>query len=122
MSRAIGTEPPRIVDWEAPERRRHQLDAELQRILKALPKLGVQRAILFGSLARGDVGAQSDLDLILVVETRERFLERCARFYRALEPAVGMDILVYTPGEFEATRHGRFLRHALADGRVVYEA
>ena len=73
-------------------------------------------------MARGDVGAQSDLDLILVVETRERFLERCARFYGALEPAVGMDILVYTPDEFEAMRDGRFLRQALADGKVVYEA
>ncbi len=122
MSRAIGTEAPHIVDWEAAERRRRQLDTELQRIVLALPRLGVQRAILFGSLARGDVGAHSDLDLILVVETRERFLERCARFYRALEPAVGMDILVYTPSEFEAMRRGRFLRHALVNGRVVYEA
>ena len=33
-----------------------------------------------------------------------------------------MDILVYTPDEFEAMRDGRFLRQALADGKVVYEA
>ena len=122
MSPAVGPETPRVVDWQAAGRRRRQLDAELQRIILALPRLGVRRAILFGSLARGDVGAQSDLDLILVVETRERFLERCASFYRALEPAVGMDILVYTPDEFEAMRDGRFLRQALADGKVVYEA
>jgi len=122
MSRPIGTDSARVVDWEAAGRRRRQLDAELQRIVRVLPQLGVQRAILFGSLARGDVGGVSDLDLILVVETRERFLERCARFYRALEPTVGMDILVYTPDEFEAMRRRRFLRHALADGKVIYEA
>jgi len=122
MSPAGGPETPCVVDWQAAGRRRRQLDAELQRIILALPRLGVLRAILFGSLARGDIGAQSDLDLILVVETRERFLERCASFHRALEPAVGMDILVYTPDEFEAMRDGRFLRQALADGKVVYEA
>ena len=32
-----------------------------------------------------------------------------------------MDILVYTPDEFEAMRHGRFLRRALVDGKVIYE-
>ncbi|PYN05680.1 MAG: nucleotidyltransferase domain-containing protein [Candidatus Rokuibacteriota bacterium] len=122
MSPAVGPETPCVVDWQAAGRRRRQLDAELQRIILALPRLGVRRAILFGSVARGDVGAQSDLDLILVVETREHFPERCARFYGALEPAVGMDILVYTPDEFEAMRDGRFLRQALADGKVVYEA
>ena len=33
-----------------------------------------------------------------------------------------MDILVYTPEEFEAMRHGHFLRRALVDGKVIYEA
>src|SRR5437870_689123 len=91
-----------VVDWGAGERRRRRLEAELERIVTALPGLGVRRAILFGSLARGDVGAQSDLDLILIVDSQARFPERCRRFYETLEPRVGMDILVYTPDEFEA--------------------
>jgi len=59
-----------VVDWGAGERRRRRLQAELERIVRALPALGVRRAILFGSLARGDVGGQSDLDVILIVDTR----------------------------------------------------
>lgn len=93
-----------------------------ERIVRALPGLGVSRALLFGSLARGDVRGQSDLDLILIVDKGEPFVERCARFYQALAPAVGMDPLAYTPEEFEAMREGPFLRHALREAKVIYEA
>jgi predicted nucleotidyltransferase len=122
MSRASESETRGVVDWGAGERRRRRLEAELERIVARLPSLGVRRAILFGSLARGDVGGHSDLDLILIADSGEPFLERGARFYRALAPAVGMDLLVYTREEFEAMRHGGFLRRALAEGTVLYEA
>lgn len=82
----------------------------------------MRRAILFGSLSRGDVGAQSDVDLILIVDSRERFSERCARFYRALAPTVGIDLLVYTPDELTTMRSSPFLRRAINEGRTVYEA
>jgi predicted nucleotidyltransferase len=122
MARAREPERRGVVDWGAGERRRRRLETELGRIVARLPGLGVRRAILFGSLARGDASGHSDLDLILIADSGESFVERGARFYRELTPTVGMDILVYTPEEFEAMRSRPFLRRALADGRVVYEA
>jgi predicted nucleotidyltransferase len=121
MSAQVGTSSP-VVDWDAGARRRRQLEAELGRTVAALPRLGVQRAIVFGSAARGDVRGQSDLDLILIADSREPFSERCARFYGELEPAVGLDLLVYTPQEFEELRARPFLARALAGSRIVYEA
>src|SRR2546430_8121116 len=94
-----------VVDWGAGERRRRRLEADLERIVTALPGLGVRRAILFGSLARGDVGGQSDLDLILIVDSQARFSERCRRFYETLEPRVGRDITASTPAPFKAMHH-----------------
>jgi predicted nucleotidyltransferase len=122
MSHARGARSGDVVDWGAGERRRHDLETELERIMRALPDLAVKRALLFGSLARGEVRGQSDLDLILIVDTGEPFVERCARFYASLEPRIGMDLLVYTPAEFEAMRDRPFLRHALRDATVIYEA
>ncbi len=89
------------MDWNAGERRRRGLEAELERIITGLPGLGVRRAILFGSMARGEVRGQSDLDLILIVDSPEPFTERCARFYGTLTPSVGLDLLVYTQDEFD---------------------
>jgi predicted nucleotidyltransferase len=111
---------PSVVDWDAGERRRRPLEVELGRIVAALPKLGVRRALLFGSLAEGGVGASSDLDLLLIVPSAEPFAARCARFYEALAPAVGTDLLVCTPEGFEVLRQRPFVRRALARARVVH--
>ena len=111
------------VYWAGDERRRARLEAELRRILGELPRLGVERAILFGSLASGRVGRTSDLDLLLVAPSEERFARRLERFYQALNPAVAVDLFVYTPEEFsEMSEANPFVRSAIARGKVVYEA
>jgi predicted nucleotidyltransferase len=80
----------------------------------------IKKIILFGSVARGDVRRDSDLDLIIVQETDKKFLSRLEPFYR--DARIAMDILVYTPDEFAAMTEGIFLKNALRDGVVVYEA
>jgi len=112
-----------IVDWGAGERRRARLEAELRRILTELPRLGVEKAILFGSLASGRIGQASDLDLVLVVPSTERFTRRLEHFYRALNPSVALDLFVYTPEEFGAMAIASpFVRSCIARGKVIYEA
>ena len=111
-----------VVNWTGGEERRVRLEAELRRIVAELPRLGVTKAILFGSLASGNVGQTSDLDLILVTPSEERFTRRLEHFYRALNPSVGLDLFVYTPEEFRVLGNSNpFLRSAIARGEVVYE-
>jgi len=98
-----------------------ELKAELERIvgrLKADPS--VRMVLLFGSLARGDARDHSDIDLIVVKETKERFLDRLDEFYDDAREA--MDILVYTPQEFEVMKKRPFVRRALREGKILYEA
>jgi len=112
-----------MVSWRAAPERQGRLEAELRRILGELPRLGVTKAILFGSLASGTVGRTSDLDLILVAASAEKFTRRLERFYEALSPSVALDLFVYTPEEFAAMAESSpFVRTALARGQVVYEA
>lgn len=111
------------VTWGAGEARRARLEAELRRVVGELPRLGVLKAIVFGSLASGRVAPTSDLDLILVVRSEERYTARLERFYQALVPRVALDLFVYTPEEFDAMAEvNPFVRAAVAHGRAIYEA
>ena len=64
------------------------------------------RAILFGSRARGDALSTSDLDLILVSPRFASlpFLERPVRVLEVLGYPGGLELLCYTPEEFETKR------------------
>jgi predicted nucleotidyltransferase len=103
--------------------KREALEAQLSDIQRRLANLGVQKAILFGSLARGEVTPFSDLDLIIVQETAARFLDRLEPFYAGLDLRVDADILVYTPEELaELQTWNPFIQQAMHEGRVIYEA
>lgn len=87
-----------------------------------------ERIILFGSHARGDAQAGSDVDL-LVIE-REGFGKQRSRrheaalLWRALARfPVPKDILVYSQEEADAWKDstGHLLSQALREGRVLYE-
>jgi predicted nucleotidyltransferase len=95
---------------------------EVERLTTAAAELGVQRVILFGSLVRGRPGLTSDLDLLIVWDTPLDFVMRTAELYRCLRPRVSADLLVYTPDEMERMVHTSFVRQALREGRVLYEA
>jgi predicted nucleotidyltransferase len=107
----------------AREERRRQLEAEMERLLPILRSMGVQRVIVFGSFARGEVRAGSDLDVLVVHDDRRRFLDRLDAFYRRLQPRVALDLLVYTPEELEQMAQTSLtVRSALLEGKVLYEA
>jgi predicted nucleotidyltransferase len=72
-------------------------------LLKArLQERGVREAYLFGSVATGQAGPWSDLDLVIVQETDVPFVERPRAFWDLLDLGLGMDVLVYTGQELES--------------------
>ena len=52
--------------------------------------------ILFGSQARGDFKPYSDIDLIIVGDFKEKFIERGKYFYEEHSYIIGMDAFCYT--------------------------
>ena len=83
-----------------------------------------EKIILFGSAARGTMGPDSDLDL-LVIKGGEFDRHRITTaIYRNLSGAIAVDAVVVTPEEIERYRdtHCLVIRPALRDGRVVYGA
>jgi len=104
------------------EKRKENLQKELERILPLLINLGVKKIILFGSLSVGKVHRSSDIDLLVVKDSNQRFLDRLDELYRTIKPNYGVDFFVYTPEEFEEmSLTNPFLRRAVKEGRVLYE-
>ncbi|MBC7249763.1 MAG: nucleotidyltransferase domain-containing protein [Anaerolineae bacterium] len=82
--------------------------------------------ILFGSYAKGTATAFSDIDLAVIWDTDRRFLLRSEALLRRLYAFfhnVDLDVVVYTPGEWEMLKQsGReFMRRIAQEGVVVYE-
>ena len=102
-----------------------RLTAVLDQVVDALRAYEPEQIILYGSLARGDSGEFSDIDLIVVKETgvprRDRMIECQAHVPSML--GVDVDIFVYTPAEIERSLEARnpFIAAAFTDGVVVYD-
>lgn len=100
--------------------------AELgERLRPALERHGFERAIVFGSVARGDASQRSDLDLILVKRTTQRFLDRYEGVLYDLydlAPEREIEALIYTPEELDQLSSRPFIATALREGKVIYEA
>jgi predicted nucleotidyltransferase len=96
----------------------------LAALLDALKRYHPQKVILFGSAARGDADAESDLDLLVIKETREPFVARLESMADLCPAGVHADILVYTPDEIQMMldEENPFIMQALREGKVVYEA
>jgi uncharacterized protein len=80
--------------------------------------------ILFGSVARGEDGPDSDLDLLVVLDSVERLeRRRVMRHIRsAIHTFVPIDLLVVDRHELESQRAdvGSAVYWPLREGRVVY--
>ena len=88
-------------------------------------RYGILKAIVFGSVARGEPSPHSDVDLILVQKTTKRFLDRYEGIQCDLNRAIPhttVDALIYTPEEMERMQKRRFIADALRDGKVIYES
>ncbi|MCX6250009.1 MAG: nucleotidyltransferase domain-containing protein [Bacteroidetes bacterium] len=82
------------------------------------------RIILFGSYAKGNPSESSDLDLLIIKDTEIPKYKRAA-FVRKLFDILpcAMDILVYTPSEYNQVIHFKSLIPYIAskEGKIVYE-
>lgn len=75
--------------------------AELGQIAaEPLRRCGAERAVAFGSYARGTADGYSDLDLVVVLNTHRPPNERWPLLHELLDALpVPVDLLVYTPEE-----------------------
>lgn len=93
----------------------------VKRIVDALHP---EKIVLFGSYAYGTPTQDSDVDLLVVMETDASNGERYLAVSRLLRPRpFPVDILVRTPAEIKAALEAGdfFIAEILSRGRVLYE-
>jgi predicted nucleotidyltransferase len=86
-----------------------------------------ERVILFGSHAHGVAQADSDLDLLIIKQTDERFIDRWVAVRRILsDPSrkFAIETLVLTPKEVSerVARGDQFVADIIENGQVLYAA
>lgn len=88
-----------------------------------IKKFNLKKIIIFGSFARGDYHKGSDLDLVIVGEFKERFIDRIGKIIELNDSDLEIDAMVYTEEEFQKMIKERrpFIEQALEEGIVVYE-
>ena len=99
---------------------RHQIREMVDRIIE---RFHPERIILFGSHAKGNAGADSDVDLLVVMPVKGSKREKAVEIGVALHDfPVPKDVLVVTPEEFQRRKEivGTVERPADREGKVLY--
>jgi uncharacterized protein len=97
------------------------IDEMVERIVR---EFNPEKIILFGSHARDDANASSDVDLLIVMPDGTDRKKSAIAAMRALgDLPVAKDIVVTTPDEISRRGDlaGTVLRPALREGRILFE-
>ena len=83
-----------------------------------------RKIILFGSYAMGSPRAESDVDLLIIMDTTLREIQQALQIRQYLKPMFGLDLLVYTPERLQQRLEwgDSFLREIIEQGIVLYES
>ena len=95
-----------------------------QVVEQIVEKFKPQKIILFGSYARGNPRPESDVDMLVVMDTPLREVQQAIQICQQIDYRFGLDLIVHTPKYLaeRVKKGGWFLRDVLKEGKVLYEA
>ncbi len=105
-------------------KRNRKIPSEIRRMAERIvERFDPERIILFGSQARGEAGADSDVDLLVVMSVSGSKRDKQLEIRTALEDfTVAKDVIVTTPEDFAWRQEipGTIERPAVLEGTVLY--
>ncbi|OXT08495.1 hypothetical protein CE561_04985 [Thermoanaerobacterium thermosaccharolyticum] len=102
----------------------YSLEEELKIIVDAIvEKCNPEKIILFGSMANGKPTAWSDIDLVVIMNTDLKYIDRLLYVSKVIKSDVPIDFFVYTPEEerrFIETNNLFYTKEVIEKGKVLY--
>ncbi|MFH0937598.1 MAG: nucleotidyltransferase domain-containing protein [Candidatus Daviesbacteria bacterium] len=95
---------------------------DINSILEPLKKIEPDKIILFGSYAYGNSTKDSDIDLLVVLDTPNSFHQRIQQIRPLLPKNQAIDLIVLTPTEYQQTKNvNPLVKEIDTKGKVIYE-
>ena len=100
-----------------------KFQGKIEQVVDSLMGYEPEQIILFGSVARGDADEYSDIDLIVIKDTDQRFVQRMVEAGFFISRDIAVDVFVYTPEEIATMIEDEnpFIQQALKEGKILYE-
>jgi uncharacterized protein len=102
-----------------------KVQKDLDRVVRQIvERYHPRKIILFGSYAYGEPTEDSDVDLLVVIDTDENRLRTAATISAGIDHPFPLDIVVFNPGQLEASieRGGVFATEVARRGVVLHES
>ena len=109
------------VDLERSEEIFKKIELYTKKVAERLkPKL----IMLFGSFATGDINEGSDIDIIVIANFKESFLDRIKTLMEINTYNIPIEPIGYTPEEFEEMKKKRnpFIMEVMEKGKIIYRS
>jgi predicted nucleotidyltransferase len=92
-------------------------------VQQIIQKFQPQKVVLFGSCAYGEPGPESDVDLLVMLETPLKESEQAVRICQSVDYHFGLDLIVRTPATLakRLALGDPFLHDVMSKGKVLYE-
>ena len=106
------------------KRKRIPADAIKSVVEQIVMKFNPKKVILFGSYAYGQPKPESDVDLLVIMDTRLSGIRQAIEINNQIQYTFGLDLLVYTPERLQQriSWGDQFLREIVSRGKIVYES
>jgi len=105
------------------DRRRISINEINDKVRTIVNKFRPDKIMLFGSYAKGDPSFESDVDLLVIMDTKQSTWDLAVEISLAVKHSFPMDIIVRTPQEIASRlQYGDvFIKNIMETGKILYE-